>query len=352
MHIRSLLPAILVLVISACGGDPAPSTPATPSGPVDSLALAIKAIEQRMVQDPGNASLYAERATLHERADSLKLAINDLLRAVALDSLNTGYRNRLGGLYYTTVQVDKATTAFEEVVRIDPANTEALLKLAEIKLVLRDHPGSIELVNKALRIDPDLAKGYYLKGFVYMETGDTATAISSFRTAVERDPRDYNSYMQLGLLSAGRKDPLALDYFNTAIELRPRSMEALYGKAMYLQEVGEDSAALETYARMVDIDSTNAVAYHNSGFVRMEYLRDLEGAKRDLGKAIAMNPNYQQAWYNRGVAMERSDQLDSAAANYQMALMIDPGYHDAAVALDRLARKGVRIKTRERKKTP
>jgi tetratricopeptide (TPR) repeat protein len=325
--------------------DPGPAA----ATPVDSLALAIQEVGARMVKDPGNAANYAERARLYVRMDSLRLAINDLERAAALDSSNRSYRLDLGDLYFTTVQMDKAALAFDRVLASDPENVDALLKLAEIKLILRDHKTSVELVNRALRKDPNLAMGYYLKGFVHMEMGDTALAISSFRTAVEQDPRDYRSFMQLGLLSAQRNDPLALDYFNTAIELRPRSVEALYAKAMFLQETGRDSAALETYARIMAIDSTNAVAHYNSGFVRMEYLRDLAGAKQDFSKAIKLNTDYYQAWYNRGVAMERGGQLDSAAANYQMALMIQPDFQDAAMALDRLARKGVRIKMREKR---
>ncbi len=345
-------PLLLILLgaslLTGCGEDPKASNTTGPVTPPSDLGQAIREVEQRMVKDPGNASLYAERAALYQRIDSLRPAIKDMERAVVLDSANVSYRNSLGGLYYSTVQVDKATVQFERALTIDAENIEALLKLAEIKLVLRDHMAAIDLVNKALRKDPNQAMAYYLKGFVYMELGDTNLAISSFRTAVEQDPQDYRSFMQLGLLSARRNDPLALDYFNSAIALRPHSVEALYGKAMFLQETGKDSAALETYARIMAVDSTNALAPYNSGFVRMEYLRDLEGAKRDFSKAIALNTNYFQAWYNRGVAMERSGQLDSAAANYQMALVIQPGFLDAAKALDRLAAKGVRIKLREK----
>jgi tetratricopeptide (TPR) repeat protein len=105
-----------------------------------------------------------------------------------------------------------------------------------------------------------------------------------------------------------------------------------------------DSLALECYARILELDSTNSIAHYNSGFVRMEYLRDLERAKKDFTEAIRLEPNYYQAWYNRGVAMERTSQLDSAAANYQVALTIEPGFTQAARALERLSAKGVRIK--------
>jgi hypothetical protein len=44
--------------------------------------------------------------------------------------------------------------------------------------------------------------------------------------------------------------------------------------------------------------------------------------------------------------MERTSQLDSAAANYQVVLTIEPGFTEAARALERLSAKGVRIKMR------
>ena len=40
------------------------------------------------------------------------------------------------------------------------------------------------------------------------------------------DPQDYKAYMELGKLSAARHDPLAEQFYNTALELRPRSVEA------------------------------------------------------------------------------------------------------------------------------
>ena len=343
MVIRALILLVPCALLLACNEPPVVAV-ATTSAPTDSIAVAIRAVEQRIVGAPGDAALYVERAKLYMRIDSLKLAINDVQRAVMLDSNDAEKRIILGNLYYTTVQVDKASTQFDQALVLEPDNTEALLKLAEIRLVLREHMRSLELVNKALRKDPNLAQGYSLKGRVYMEMGDTATAISSYRTATEQDPQDYQSFVQLGLLSAGQHDPLALQYLNTAIELRPFSVEAHYAKAMYAQEHGQDSLALETYARIMALDSNNALAPYNSGYVRMEHLNDPARAKADFSKAIALNTNYYPAWYNRGVAMERTGQLDSAAANYQIALRIEPGFTDAAMALDRLARQGVRVK--------
>ncbi len=335
-------------LLTSCG------TPADTSAPArtevkDSFLSALDSVNARIVATPNRATLYDYRASLYLSVDSLKPALRDLERAVKLDSANVNLRLRLGDLYYRMVRVSEANAQFQHAAKLDPSSMSAILKQAEIQLVLRNYDKSMELVNTALRQDQHAAHGYFLKGWIYMETGDTALALSSYRTAVEQDAQDYPAYIMLGKISAARHDPLADQYYTTATTLRPRSVEAWYNKGMNLQAMGQDSAALACYAQIMAIDSSNALAWYNSGFIRLEHLNDLAGAKADFGKAIKLEPAYANAWYNRGLALERQNVLDSAAANYQMAITLEPGHHLAAAGLDRLQGKGVRIKIREKR---
>ncbi len=337
------------LLWAACG---TPTSVPLPDGTQgqDPFQAALDSINAKIVKDPNRASLYDGRAMLFLSVDSLDQGQRDLERAVKLDSMNVNYHLRLGDLYYRTTQVAKAKDQFERASKIDPSNSSAMLKQAEIQLVLRNYEQSMLLVNDALRQDQHAAHGYFLKGWIHMETGDTALALSSFRTAVEQDAQDYPAYIMLGKISAAKKDPLAAQYYSTAISLRPRSVEAWYNKGMFYQESGQDSLALECYDKIKEIDPSNALAWYNSGYVRMEHFGDLAGAKQDFSETIKLEPGYANAWYNRGLAMERSNQLDSAAANYQMVITMRPDHTLAAEGLDRLQAEGVRIKIRENKK--
>lgn len=338
----------LMIAVVACRPS-APAQEGAAASGADSLSTLLTQLDRRIVDDPGNASLYAQRSAILTHVDSTKRALADIERAIRLDSTNADYQLSAGDLYYHLVRVDKAQACFQRALDLAPNDTRPKLKLAEIDLVLRKYADAMALVNEALRADPTAAHGYYLKGWIHMETHDTDLAISSYRTAVEQDPKDYEAYIILGKLSAARRDPLAEQYYNTAIELRPHSVEALYDKAIFCQDNGKDSTALACYQRITEIDPKNALAWYNSGYVRLEHLNDPQQAKRDLSKAIDLETNYADAWYNRGVAMERTHQLDSAAANYQICLSIEPTHTLAAMALDHLAKQGVRIKSREKK---
>ena len=346
--VRSFFLLLPALLWAACGG---PDSVPRPDGAQiqDPFQVALDSINAQIVKNPNQAALYDGRAMLYLNVDSLSEAQRDLERAVMLDSTNVNYHLRLGDLYYSTTQVAKAKDQFERASKADPSNSSAMLKQAEIQLVLRNYDKSMVLVNDALRKDQHAAHGYFLKGWIHMEVGDTTLALSSFRTAVEQDAQDYSAYIMLGKISAARHDPLAEQYYSTAISLRPRSVEAWYNKAMFYQENGKDSLALECYDTIKELQPSNALAWYNSGYIRLEHLGDPARAKRDFSEAITLEPGYADAWYNRGLAMERTAELDSAATNYEMVIMMNPDHTLAAKGLSRLQAQGVRIRIREKR---
>ena len=331
--------AVPLLFLVACGTGTKPSdgTEADPS--MDPL----KSIEQRILKDPSDPALFAERARYYQRIDSLELAVNDWKRAIALAPKDPQWPIALADLYYQKLRLDEADELLVTAAALDTTRTEALLKRSELKLLLREYKPAMALANEALRKDQLNAQGYYLKGWIHMEVGDTSLAISSYRTAVEQDPGFYEAYIALGLLHAAKHDPLALQYYNTAIELEPTSVEAWYDRGIYCQEHGQDSLALVSYARIKEIAPTNALAYYNTGYILLEHQRRTKDARKEFSKAIALLPSHAPSFYNRGLTHEIEQRPDSAVLDYQQALRLMPGFDLAAQGLSRLQAKGVRV---------
>nr|MBP7450886.1 tetratricopeptide repeat protein [Flavobacteriales bacterium] len=140
-----------------------------------------------------------------------------------------------------------------------------------------------------------------------------------------------------------KHDPLALQYYNTAIELEPTSVEAWYDRGIYCQEHGQDSLALVSYARIKEIAPTNALAYYNTGYILLEHQRRTKDARKEFSKAIALLPSHAPSFYNRGLTHEIEQRPDSAVLDYQQALRLMPGFDLAAQGLSRLQAKGVRV---------
>ena len=304
---------------------------------------AMAEVEQRIIASPANASLYAERARLNEQRDSVDLALNDWKRALALDSTSAALHIGIGDLYFRKVRLYDAEKHFRKAAMLDQKATEPRLKMAEMELLQRHHKEAMGWANDALRIDQQNARGYYLKGYIHMEAGDTALAVSSFRTAIERDPAMYLAYEQLGVLHAVKRDPLAMQYYNSALELRPDRTETLYALGMFAQENGMDSLALKCYDRIKQIDPRNAQAWYNSGYIHLEHLNDPATAQEHFSQAINRVPMFTEAYFNRGLAYERAGKLDSAYLDFKRSLALRPDLTAAAEGVSRLGSKGLRI---------
>ena len=331
------IPCLVALTLSGCGNGPSGEINPEEGAILDSLAW----FNDQVVESPNATAPYLARGAFHLRNGDAGSAIDDYARAITLDSALVDVRHELGLMRFDVRDFEGAVREWEGVLSTDPEHIPSILSLAKVDLLLRSYDPALKRINDALRLDDRLEEAYFLKGRLYLETGDTLTAASSFQTAVEVAPERYDAYIQLGLLYAAAHDDLALEYFGTARTLRPNSIEAIYDEAMYLQEHGTSDGtryaqALSLYDRILSLDTANASAAFNKGFVHLEYLGQYDSASFWFDEAIARLPYYHQAHYNKGLALESMGDNSGALAAYNAALSFDPAYTPAAIAKGRV----------------
>ena len=331
------LPCLIAMTFAGCGERAQVDANAGEGEVVDSLAW----FNDQVVEGPNVPDPYLARGQFHMRNGEAGAAIDDYARAIMLDSSLVDVRYELGLLRFDVRDFEGAVREWNGVLSTDPDHIPSILSMAKVDLLLRSYDPALKRINAALRLDDRLEEAYFLKGRLYLETGDTVTAASSFQTVVEVAPERYDAYIQLGLLYAAANDDLALEYFGTARDLRPNSIEALYDEAMYLQEHGTSDGmryakALALYDRILSLDTANASAAFNKGFVHLEYLGQYDSASYWFEEAIARLPYYHQAHYNKGLALESMGDNAGALAAYNAALSFDPAYTPAAIAKGRV----------------
>jgi tetratricopeptide (TPR) repeat protein len=287
-------------------------------------------------ENPNDGQAYYERALYWQNRKQFDKAEQDLRKALTADSTVSEFHRALGNIQYLKGEVSKGQESFNKAVELDPENTEALVGLAEINLMLRKYQKSLDLVNRALEVDERIHKGYFLKGFVYKETGDTTRAISSFQTAVEVKPDFYDGYIMLGMMHQRKGDSLALEYYKTASELKPQNSEPKINMALFHQDHGNPDRALKLYRELLEQDSTNALALFNSGYVHLVELNNYDSAHYYFDRAAQNQNEYFEAIYNRGYASELMGEEQKAIEDYRKTLDINPQYNKAAEGLNRL----------------
>lgn len=305
---------------------------------VDSL---LAAINKRIAANPKDFNNYLERARYYGDKQKYALAYEDIARALEVDSTKGDIYLLKGGLLFEQNKIKDAYNAYQQCLSFESTHTDCLLRKAEIDIVLGNYNLARDHINDVLKQNEYNAEAYYIRGRMYVAMRDTNLAASSYKTAIEVNPDYYNAYIEVGLLYANQKSDLAKEYYNSAIELRPKSIEALYNKAMYLQETGfrqpkRYREAFACYDSILKIDSRFTSAYFNKGFIYLEYMQKYDSAAYQFSNAIGAFPKYYQAYYNRGLCYESLNNRRDAEADYRSALSIEPTYTEAAISLERL----------------
>lgn len=328
-----------LLMAASCGetGHQEATTAAATPGTDSTLA----ALHARISADPGNFNNYLERARYLAGIDNFTDAFRDVERALQIDSTQAAIYIVKGELHWLLQDVRSAYDTYKKCAAIQPDDAACLLKKSAIDITLGNYEMALSQINHALRQNELNPEPYYLKGRLYKEAGDTTLSASSYQTAIELDPNYYDAYIEVGLLYHEKKHDLAEEYFTAAIDVKPKSIEAWYNKAMFLQETGfRDKArydeARECYRQILGIDPKFAPAWFNQGYIDLEYQKDYARATEAFSRAVELNPGYYQAYYNRGLALEIQGKNREAEADYRKALSIQPDYTDAALALGRV----------------
>lgn len=329
-----LLASFLILLVGC-----SPKNPGDRLALNDSIKNSAEQLSELIKHNPDDADLYYYRASLYMKKGDGSSALNDMLNAVRMDSSNAEYFLLLGDIYFSKLFLAQAISSFERCAALDPKNISAELKLAELFLYLKKYKECLQHADNALRIDKTNTKAYFIKGFMFKETGDTAHAISSFQTATEQDPEYFAAYIQLGNLLTQKKNKLALEYYDHALRLKNNEPEALYGKAMYYQENDSVVTAKKIYFKILETNPDYKEALFNLGYIYLVYERDYKNAVEYFSAVCRLDSNDVRAFYNRGLSFEQMKQKDMAEADFRKALQIDPGYELAKEGLKRLGKK-------------
>lgn len=83
-----------------------------------------------------------------------------------------------------------AEQAFLKVTEIDPAYADGWVNVARVRIEEGNAAAAAPLLEKAVALDPKLAKAHYFMGLALKAQGKYADALAAFRRAAERYPRD------------------------------------------------------------------------------------------------------------------------------------------------------------------
>jgi tetratricopeptide (TPR) repeat protein len=289
-------------------------------------------------KDPNNAELLAKKADILFKLYRQEEGLNDISKAFRLDSNNIEVRRVHAGYMVAQLKILSARDDYQYIIEKDPGNAEAYLGMARTYAVENNHPKAFQYVDEALKRNVKLRDAYVLKGLMFRTENKIDLAISSYQTAVEIDPNYYSGFVALGNLYEMKQSPLALDYYNTALQIDDKGIDALYGKAMILQNQGKIADAQELYRKILKIDKTYYFAYYNQGYIKLVMEQQFDSAAYFFNKTVEIEPLYVDAWYNLGLSEQVRGKNREAIAAFKETLALDKTHKKAQAEIDAILR--------------
>lgn len=302
----------------------------------DSTNAVLQELNRKIENSPKNSDLFWQRAKIFMTSHDFDKALKDIHQAITLEPGKSAYYITLSDIYLFTGHPDNCKESLSKAIEINSDDSEARLKLAKLYLIMKDYPSCLDAVKELLARDKSNSGAYFTRAIALLEKGDTISAVTDLKKAVENNQEYYEAYIQLGELYAVKKDGLAELYLKNALNLRPQSREALYMLGMFYQETMRLEQAVMVYQNLAKSDTAFREATYNIGYINLVYFRNFEKAVYYFTETLKRDPGYFKALFNRGYAYELSGKYSKAREDYQNTLKLEVNYDKAIEGLNRL----------------
>lgn len=304
------------------------------------FAIALRCADLAALHQPKEAKAAAQAliatADLNEQVVDavLPILVKNNANSTVIEMLNmldqrqplsNANLRELAAAYERCSELPDARRLLERIVSTDANNVPALLELARVAQKENDLNGALGYLAHARDLNPDYASVHFFFGVVCIELDLPVEAKKSLQKALDLDPENpiYNyargsvelqsrsawqaiPYFkkfvaakpadQRGHFALGAAEYYSQDYETAANEmnLAALSKETAAGAEYFLGRIakaeGDWQAAAEHLQKSIDADSAYADSHAELGLARM-HLDDLIGARKELDRALALNPD-------------------------------------------------------------
>ncbi len=140
-------------------------------------------------------------------------------------------------------------------------------------ITLKNYPAAIADLDRAADLSPDHAVAYFLRGQARVHLAHS----QDLKGEAPAMPGQSVDNKRMALTQA-------LDDFNKAIELSPRTAVAWFDKGIVLYELGDLTSALSSFTRAIELQEALGEAYYNRGYIYLK-LGNQKAGIADLSKA-------------------------------------------------------------------
>ncbi len=224
----------------------------------------------------------------------------------------------LAETYILAKRYDDAWRAARVALRCDERYVPALTAIVKASLAQGREEMAREVLERALKIDPNFADLYVLKAKILLKDPTTLReGVALLEKAVQLAPEHLEARTLLGLRRlGGGAYPEALEHLRVAARLAPRLPQVQVNLGEALRANRRWQEALQAYQKALQLDPNLKEVWYDMGLLYMEAGEDFPGLDKlqAMQKALEMFRKYRDAM---GPRLSRDDPVEQHMASLQ-----------------------------------
>src|SRR4051794_36228984 len=145
---------------------------------------AVEEYKKALEQDPNNSLIYSEMASSYLRNNRLREAVETAEKAIQADHDNVEAHKLLSTIYLQVIgranaqqppsvdTINSAIHEFEEIIRIDPTERQALLMLGRLNQIKGDRDKAAQIYKQFMGVEPGSEEGVTALAKLHIDAGN------------------------------------------------------------------------------------------------------------------------------------------------------------------------------------
>lgn len=295
------------------------------NGALDDIEMALKI-------SPLN-TLYLERkAEASLEQDSVKVCVLHFQTLMLKDSIDFMLPLKLSYAYLVSGKIDSATLWVDKVLQKQPNDCYSNDLKGIIALENRDFNTAVSYFNKSIENCKNFDIAYFNRAIAYKYLNDTTAYYKDLNKAIELNENNFLAYILEGDKSLNdNKFEDAIQYYTIALDKGDNTGDAYLGRGYSKKMLGNFGDAITDIKLSIQEKNNDPNAYKLLGNVYV-ISGDYMSAKEAYDKAISLNPDYAEAYFNRGVLSMMRYRYDEGCEDLKTSLSL--GYKNAKKKID------------------
>ena len=227
--------------------------------------------------------------------------------------------------YFVEGKLDESKKICQKILKENPKEINALILISVIAFKTGHLNKSLEIINYALKLYPNVPELYFNKAHVKLEQNEYEEAILNIEKTININEKNSEAYNLKGLiLIKQKKYDDALICFNKSIEIN-NNIDAYKNLAIANKEIKKYDDAIHFIKKSIEIDPNFFHAYNLLGEIYYSQ-KKFEEAKKNFYIASSLNSTEPDIYNNIATLELKNNNFKEAIINYEKILSLNKNY--------------------------